>query len=691
MMRKSKLLSLNGQWKYILDKEDSLTFSQVRALNEQGKFGQIKIPSNWFLSEIGDYAGTVWFIKEFELKIDELDLTILQFDGVDYFAEVYLNDFYIGKHEGYFQKFFFDVTNFINDKLNTLIVKVTSPKEDTEFTWPDRKKLIKGIFNHHDCRPGGWDLRFGQDRNTGGIWNDVFIYSYPYVYIFNVKVFSKIFYDKNLAMVDFELSYVLNDKLKTDLKLKSQIIKENKIIWESEFVISKKSDQSIHLIAEIENPALWFPYEMGDPELYEFQILSEDELIFNSTFGIREVELRDHVFYINGKRLFLRGTNIIPEQLLSNLTSNKIKFLVNSLKEANINIVRVHAHINRQELYDAFDKEGILVWQDFALQWTYEESNHFISNAISQIKDMVNQFHHHPSIVFWCCHNEPGEQIKKLDEYLFNAVKLVDNTRIIRKASNYEEHCYEGWYWGKKENYISTPMGPLVTEFGAQALPSKNSLVKFISENLLNKPEDEKWSYHNFQFEQTFHIAKIERGNSIDEFISNSQNYQAELIKEAIHYYRRKKFQGISGIFQFMFIDCWESITWSVIDYFGEKKKGFYALKEAFNPILLSVNLRQDIYSNLSKKLNLEFWIINDLHQEFNNWSVRFYVDEKEIESIPIDKINPDSLIHFSFEEINIKLPEKLSPDFHRLKVELRNHKMEIISAQNFDMEFRNV
>ena len=286
-------------------------------------------------------------------------------------------------------------------------------------------------------------------------------------------------------------------------------------------------------------------------------------------------------FFINNKKLFLRGTNIIPTQFLSELNKSKINRLVAFLKEANVNIVRIHAHVNRSELYAAFDKSGIMVWQDFALQWTYDESKKFAISALSQIRDMVSLHYNHPSIVFWCCHNEPGEQINTIDKKLYKAVIAEDKTRVVRIASNYEEHPYEGWYWGHKERYSASPMGPLVTEFGAQAVPTDKSLKRFLTAKEISKPDWKKWQYHNFQYEQTFFIAGIERGNNINEFVKNSQNYQADLIKTAIDFYRRKKFNPITGVFQFMFIDCWPSITWSVVDYFGKKKKGFYALRLA--------------------------------------------------------------------------------------------------------------
>jgi beta-mannosidase len=689
MNKTFRKISLNEEWLYITDPEIKYDYNQVKEILKEKNLPLMKILSNWQVGGLNNYSGAVWFIKKFEMDNESFNTSVIEFSGVDYFADVWLNDFYAGHHEGYFQRFYFDVSKYLNEKENLLIVKVTSPKEDVENTWPNRKKLIKGIFNHHDCRPGGWSKEYGQDRNTGGIWNDVYLIQTNSIYVSNIKVSPKIFYEEDFALVNLEIDYLNTNKLRQTLECSIKF--SDKLIEKKEIEIIPSNSSKIFLTFKLKNPKLWFPYELGNPALYTFEIQKNAEKIFEKNFGVREVELVNDVFYINRKRFFLRGTNIIPEQNLSTLNSERINFLINSLKEANVNIVRVHAHINRKELYDAFDEAGILVWQDFALQWTYDESEEFISNAVRQIKDMVNQLHYHPSIVFWCCHNEPGDQIKTLDEFLFNAVLTEDNTRIIRKASNYEEHCYEGWYWGRKENYISTPMGPLVTEFGAQALPEKDSLVKFIPEKFLNNPESEKWSYHNFQFEQTFHIAKVEKGTSIDEFIENSQSYQAELLKEAIHHYRRKKFQGINGIFQFMFIDCWESITWSVIDYFGKKKKGFYALRDAFNPLLLSVDLRQNVYSNLSKKLNVEFWIINDYHKQFENLKVLFFFDEKEIAFIPIERIDADSIQKFDFERLEILIPEKIESGLHRLKVELRDDKMNLISFDEFDVEYRNV
>ena len=354
--------------------------------------------------------------------------------------------------------------------------------------------------------------------------------------------------------------------------------------------------------------------------------------------------------------------------------------MIHLMKEAHINIVRVHAHVNRKEFYRACDENGIMVWQDFALQWTYDTSPEFAENAVSQIHDMVNQFYNHPSIVVWCCHNEPGEQINTLDKLLYAAVKQEDASRIVRQASNYEEHAYDGWYWGDKEHYAATPMGPLVTEFGAQGLPGVSSLKKIIPKGSLFPPDYEVWKYHNFQTDQTFNIAGVQTGKSIGEFVKNSQNYQADLLTTAIHFYRRERFSRINAVFQFMLIDCWKSISWSVVDYFGVPKKGFFALKEAFDPLLLSIRLRQvKYYAGI--RLNLDVYIINDLFRNYDNCKLKFTLDGKHLHQLDIKSIAADSLQLFRFDELQIWLPAKMKKGRHKLSIALYDHKKQLLRS----------
>ena len=680
-------ISLNGYWNYIPDQNEQLTIDKVLKSVDKKSLNRMKLPVNWQLAGLDNFSGAVWFIKKFRLiKTAVRDKpVILNFNGIDYFADVWLNGKYIGTHEGYFQPFYFDISGSILENKNVIVVKVTSPLEEPGEVWPHHKRLIKGIFNHHDCRPGGWDLKHGQDKNTGGIWNDVYLTANENLYIENLKISSKLSSANNAAVL-VSVNIYNRYSASQQHKFKLQLTSPDHTVRRYSYIKNIKPGRSnISFVISLKNPQLWWSWDLGKQNLYYLSIKSAELNINNIKFGIREVKLDEKSnFYLNGKKLFLRGTNIIPAQFLSELTRAKIKNIVRKIKEANINIVRVHAHVNRKELYEEFDRQGILVWQDFALQWTYDESEMFVTNAVSQIKDMVTHLYNHPSIAFWCCHNEPGEQIKTLDPFLYDAVLSEDNSRIIRIASNYEEHAYDGWYWGSKEHYAAAPMGPIVTEFGAQALPEISSLKKFIPKNKLFPPKWKYWKYHNFQYDQTFNVAEIEMGNSIEEFVSNSQYYQAELLQTAIDFYRREKNKKITGIFQFMFIDCWPSITWSVVDFYDKPKMGYNTLQKAFQPVYVSVKLRQRKYL-AGSKLQIDLWLINDLYQTFNQNKIVVKLNRKKLGELVIKEINTNSNQFIDYEQINIFLPEKIKKGIYKVSVELLTGKNNrLISINDF-------
>jgi beta-mannosidase len=685
----SRKISLNGKWNYLTDPPNKLSYNSAVKKYSSSKLPEINIPSNWQLEGLNNYSGAVWFFKKISIPEKyKNNLSLLEFNGVDYITDVWLNNKYLGNHEGYFQQFHFNVSkHLLIESENLLVVKVNSPKEEPGKLWPSKKRLIKGIFNHHDCRPGGWSLDHGQDQNTGGIWNEVFIKIESNIFIGSIKITSRLNWNKYSAQVLFSINSINNFTSLMRDKIRIMITSPEGEKSEYLQIISHKPGKNKHSISiKIDKPFLWWVWDLGKPELYSYEISSEYLVNISGYFGIREVLLDNKsTFYLNGKRLFLRGTNVIPEQMLSSLNRKRIKKQVELIKAANINIIRMHAHVNRKEYYEECDRQGILVWQDFALQWTYDESPGFATNAARQIKDMVTQLYNHPSIVFWCCHNEPGKQIKTLDPALQKAVLSEDKSRIVRLASNYEEHAYDGWYWGDKEHFAAIPMGPLVTEFGAQALPAIDSLSKFIPKEKQFPPYWNFWKYHNFQYEQTFHIAGVETGENIESFIENSQSYQASLLKTAIDFYRRERFSQISGIFQFMLVDCWPSITWSVVDYYGKKKKGYDTLRKCYQPLYVSINLRQQKYFR-GQKLNIDIWVINDFHKLFNESLLIFKINNKVIGKIEAGKIEVDSKKFLNWKSVEVYLPKNIIKGRHTIYTELI-HNRKSISFNDFDIE----
>jgi len=681
-----RTLSLNGIWEF--------------RLNDEEKYRDTQVPSNWYLQGL-NHSGKVYYQKRFEISTQKDKDYYLIFRGVDYFCKVKLNGRLIGEHEGYFQGFSFLITEILKNGENLLEVEVDSPRESVDI-WPNSKYLIKGIFNHHDTRPGSWDPEYGQDKNTGGIWNDVLIREKEKIHIDkNIKV-SPLLLKDGRARLDIDIS-LSNIDSPQEIEIKLEI---SGIGFKEYFEIDKKfflssGENHIHLVKTLDKPKLWTTWDRGKPYLYNLKckILNsaKEKLDEGSVqFGIREIKI-DHKWnwYLNNEQFFPRGTNFIPTQWLSEYDKKMVAKDIKMLKDANVNAVRVHAHINRQEFYDACDETGILVWQDFPLQWSYEETDEFAQNAISQIEDMIDQFYNHPSICVWCCHNEPSTNRHTLDPLLYLTAKAEDSTRYVDIASDFAYHPYPGWYLTHYYEFRSLPSAPFVNEFGAQALPNVETMREMMKEDELWPPQWSIWAYHDFQYDTTFNVAKINRGNSIEDFVKNSQDYQSKLLKYAIENYRKNKYSKVTGIFQFMFVDNWNAITWSVVDYFRRPKKGYYTLKTVYQPILIGMDMdREKMSLDALRNIGISnIWIVNDTLGKYENTyaEISLFKDKKivtekriKIGSIPVDSVKHFSNPPLSAGIVNLDLKEK---GIYAIEIKLKNKKGDIISRNSYSIE----
>lgn len=547
-------IALDGLWRYLpVDANDTVLYNSPEL--DDSQWGEMSVPSNWYVKGL-DHHGVVWFRCTFDMPAnDECSVWWLEFGGVDYACDVWLNGTYIGHHSGYFGKFRFEVTTAVVMEKNTLVVRVNSPFEEIgKAGWSLHKKLIKGVLNHHDCRPGGAWSDEGQAQNTGGIWQSVVLKPY----------------DCNTP---------------------------------------PKADDWYLPLAK--------PRVSVEPHTLKF--------------------LRD------GKPFFVRGTNYIPSQYLSQMTRADFERDLKLMKDAHLNAVRVHAHVLPDVFYELCDELDLMVWQDFPLQWGYVDTPEFHAEALRQLEEMIRQLGHHPSIALWCVHNEsPWDAVwmaekygvtydphhnRDLDRKLAARAREIDPERYAHENSGSgDAHVYPGWYHGKWQDYQDVPGRPLPTEYGAQALPDMVSLKEMFPEWALdyNTPEARHlWAYHNFQHKETFELAGVSWGDNLETFIKNSQDYQAQILKYATEIYRSR--DDVYGVFQFMFVDPWPSITWSVLDYWRRPKEGYSALKTALQPILPVALLPLDWIPNLpyGKDLSFPVSVVNDTENELTGWTFK--------------------------------------------------------------------
>jgi beta-mannosidase len=613
-----KTLSLKGEWQYHINHEP-----QVEGYRYQFKEDDptMQLPNNWYKQGI-NHAGIIWFQKEVEgSKLPKNAKHFLNFKGVDYLCDVWVNGTLVGSHKGYFQEFEFDITEHLNENKNRIVVKVNSPLENYPQHFSLHKTLLRGIFSHHDTRPGGaWSAK-GQDRNSGGIWNDVSIKSYENYKFENIKVTPSLNEDGVSLAVKLRLKALEEPRFFFKKKVKVTITPANfeGKSFEKEFRL--KPNKEHHLTFALEGAKLWETYDRGFPHLYNMSFEVDNTQHTLRTGFKTLVQNKDEIHFLNGDSIYLKGTNYISSQYMSEMDEEALRKDLELMKKAHINTIRVHAHVEPQRFYKLCDEMGFLVWQDYNLQWGYIESEAFEKEALKQAIEMVDLLYNHPSIYIWTMHNEPPwdsdwmkwkypdynpKQNERLDKKLYDLVSSYDTYHLTKKVSSNKEHPWFGWYSKKYQNFADRSKAQVITEYGAQAIPNFESLKKFVPNKYLKptwKKAKEHWEYHNFQFKNSKTYG-VEFKKSVKQFIYDSQKYQADLIKFATEMLRIQKYNSTTAIFQFMFKEGWPSMNWGIVDYYLEPKMGYKALKEAYAPII--------VVTKQTRENKLEFHIVND-------------------------------------------------------------------------------
>ncbi|HIP30011.1 MAG TPA: hypothetical protein EYG83_04270 [Sulfurospirillum arcachonense] len=673
-----KTTSLDGSWLYYVQ---NLTKNTQYEYMFNGDESKIDLPKNWYKHGI-NHAGIIWFERNIHMK--DLPLAtnhLLEFTGVDYLCEVWVNGTYVGNHEGYFQTFSFDISSHLKQGNNTIKVKVNSPLENYPEHYSLHKTLLRGIFSHHDTRPGGAWSAEGQDKNSGGIWNHISIKSYKKYKFSELKVTPKISLESVSLALDFSLKKLKQEAQSSFLYYKGSSVKPKRIhvklipknfqgkSFSQNFTVEDNEKYSLQM--QLKNAKLWYTHDRGFPHLYTLTIQYGNTQI-SEDIGFKSLtQDSQKVYALNGKSFFIKGTNYISSQYMSEMNIEALRKDLILMKEAHINTIRVHAHIEPKRFYALCDAMGFLVWQDYNLQWGYIDTPAFEKEAIKQAKEMVDMLYNHPSIYIWSMHNEPPWNSdwmkwkysdyntsinKNLDNVLYEAIQTYDNQHLSKKLSSNLEHPWFGWYSGKYEDFRNPSKVPVISEYGAQAIPKLSNLKKFIPKKYLNpkgKRTKKHWEYHNYQFNWSQKNG-VKFKKDIKTFIHDSQTYQAELIKFATEMLRIQKYTKTTAIFQFMFNEGWPSMNWGIVDYYRDTKPGYEALKKAFAPLIV-VAKRDDNKS-------IELYAINDTLQQYSNETLKVEISSikgKETKVFTVD-IPEDSVTKITtlvgLDDVNLSL-----------------------------------
>jgi beta-mannosidase len=599
----------------------------------------------------------------------------LLFMGVDYRSRISLNGKLLAEHEGMFSRIGpLDITDLlVPDGSNRLEVKM--------FGIPDRwlekvgPKLIQSSeLGRRDTLKTqmsyGWD--FAPRLKGAGIWDRVYLYETGPVAI------RDLFIEPHLdGRIDVAVE--LKEPPEADGTIEIDVAGENFSIKPiRECIALQKGRTAYRLNLTVPEPRLWWPWEMGEQNLYRATAtvaaftdrwLNSDSV--SEVFGVREISWApnpdappnsaDWVLQVNGRRVFMRGGNWVPAEALNGrLTDERYRKLVTLAREANLNLLRVWGGGNRERsaFYDACDRAGIMVWQEFPLACVYilgyPRNRHFLDLVHQEAGEIVRQLRNHPSLIMWCGGNEWNvKKSPRVAQALEQEASALDPTRRFVPASPYrgDSHNWIVWHqYGNLTDYFND-RSPLPSEFGLQAYPAAATLRQYLSPELV-WPIGEAHRHHDLGPEKMAkYSAPLRPADNLESVVEASQVMQAHYLQRGIEFWRQRKYRT-SGVAFWQFNEPWPAICWSVLDYDLRPKLAYTQLKDTLNPLLVSAQFEDKAWQP-GENFQGHVILVNDFPRAFAGLTVKARAGDQALTfsaDLPADGV-------LDLGELQLKLP----------------------------------
>ncbi len=362
----------------------------------------------------------------------------ISFQGVESSLELYCNGKFVGYSEDSFTPSEFDLTKYLKNTNNEIVVKV--------YKWCSGSWLEDQDF---------WRL--------SGIFRDVYLYSVPDVHIEDMFITSDLTNNFKNATVKNILKIQSYKEAVVDIQMEL-LYKTDSILKVEEKNIKVDRELKIAISEKFQNPKLW---SAEKPNLYDIKVTiidSESGKLIEECyqkFGFRKFEISDKIMKINGERIVFKGINRHEFNCYRGraITEADMIWDIKFLKANNFNAVRTSHYPNQTRWYELCDEHGLYVidevnvethgtWQILGQPYSEKvipnNNPEWLENIIDRAKSMFERDKNYPSIIIWSCGNESfgGENLFKMSEFLRN----LDNTRVIH---------YEGIFWDRRYDKTS--------------------------------------------------------------------------------------------------------------------------------------------------------------------------------------------------------------------------------------------
>ncbi len=562
----------------------------------------------------------------------------LVFDGLDTYADVYVNDVLMLQADNMFLQWRIPLQLeatlqpvHIRIVFHPTVFRGEEKSRQADWTYPADSDPFPGkpsVFTRKAPYQFGWD--FAPSLPGCGIWREVRLEGWSGLRLDHVWLETQTIDDRQALVI-------LRGTVETDdadiVALKWQIGEEKGM--GSFYVIPGSSEFFIPIT--LENPALWWPRGQGAAYRYAVDVQVQgtsggDRFAFLA--GIRTIALDQGVdslgtafrFLINGKPLFVQGANWVPADMFpARVDAEKYEYLLGLAADANMNMLRVWGGgIYEHDLfYDLADSLGILVWQDFMFAGTmYPGDESFLTSVQEEAKFQIQRLRRHPSIALWCGNNEIavawtnwgwqqtyGYTQRQQDQMTNDYTKLFEKL-LPRQVTTYHpgisylpsspvinwgvktdlahgnNHFWGIWHGEMDLDSLETWVPRFMGEYGMQSLPVWESIQVF------SIPED--WSdssrvmaFHQRSYKGNRLIRKyiemegLPDPKDFQEFVKWSHLLQVRAFEKAIPAHRNAS-PYCMGTLLWQFNEPWPGASWSIIDYYGRKKPAFDVVKKKY-------------------------------------------------------------------------------------------------------------
>ncbi|QHL86820.1 glycosyl hydrolase [Nibribacter ruber] len=585
---------------------------------------------------------TYWFAKDFqEAPPQKNEQVWLHLRGVNYSCDVFLNGQKLNDktHEGMFLRQSYNITQHLaKDGKNrlALVVFPPDPVGNPNGGQGGDGTIAKNVTHQYVA---GWDwIQPIRDRNTG-IWDKVTIEKTQLINVKNPHIITLVPGKRKPEGTQAPATVKVSAELEnsTDKKVTGvlQYTLDRKTVSQK-VTLPAKATQLVRLKdLVLQNPKLWWPNTYGAQPLYHLQLrflvngktVSDEETV---QVGIREIQrewnvhTRSMQVLVNGQKIFLKGANWIISDAMLRFSPARYDAELRFHRDMNLNLMRVWggALVERPEFFEACDKYGLLVIQDFWItgdangkwvdpmkkddQWTrrkYPDDHHlFLTSAADQVKMIRN----HPSLAMWCGGNEitpPKDLLTALEDSILPS---LDGTRWFIPYSNADSMSFNSIGGGGDGPYTIQPISqfwayrtwPFNSEVGSVGVGDMESLQRFLpKENLIapqylgpnSKPTekvDSVWHYHNYTgvgYEQ--HLLPYGAPTSIEDFARKAQLVNYDQYRGLMEGFSSHMWDWYTGTIIWKTQNPWTSMRGQLYDYYLDPNAGLYGLRNGSAPL----------------------------------------------------------------------------------------------------------